>query len=119
LVEVHDLSQAVLAKLANISTWAFVSTGNNIVIAGFILGSHSGDDRVVLRGIGPSLTVAGVANALADPTLELHDGNGALIASNNNQLAKKAGLDPKTYRAAKLCLDERGARPGSISSFET
>ena len=38
LVEVYDLSQAVLAKLANISTRAFVSTGDNIVIAGFILG---------------------------------------------------------------------------------
>jgi len=84
LVEVYDLSQAVTAKLGNISTRAFVSTGGDIVIAGFILGSHSGVDRIVVRGIGPSLTVAGVPNALADPTLELRDSNGALLASNNN-----------------------------------
>ena len=84
LVEAYDLSQAVLAKLANISTRAFVNAGDNIVIAGFILGGASGDDRVVVRGIGPSLTGAGVPNALADPTLELRDGNGALSLRNNN-----------------------------------
>ena len=52
LVEVYDLSQAVLAKLANISTRAFVSTGDNIVIAGFILGGHSGTDRIVCVASG-------------------------------------------------------------------
>ena len=78
LVEVYDLSQAIPARLANISTRAFVSTGDNIVIAGFMLGGNSGDDRVVVRGIGPSLTAVGVPNALADPTLELRDTNGAL-----------------------------------------
>jgi hypothetical protein len=84
LVEVYDLNQAVPAKLANISTRAFVNTGNEIVIAGFILGGNSGDDRIVVRGIGPSLTAAGVANALANPTLELHDTNGAILVANNN-----------------------------------
>jgi hypothetical protein len=84
LVEVYDLSQAVDSKLANISTRAFVSTGDNIVIGGFLLGGHSGDDRIVVRGIGPSLAALGVANALADPTLELRDGNGALLVANNN-----------------------------------
>jgi hypothetical protein len=84
LIEVYDLSQAVTAKLANISTRAFVDMGDNIVIAGFVLGGHSGDDRVVVRGIGPSLTAAGVANALADPKLELRDGNGALLFANND-----------------------------------
>ena len=84
MIEVYDLSQAVPAKLANISTRAFVGTGSDIVIAGFILGGSSGNDRVVLRGIGPSLTGSGVANALADPNLELRDSNGALIRSNNN-----------------------------------
>jgi hypothetical protein len=84
LVEVYDLNQAVPAKLTNISTRAFVNTGNNIVIAGFILGNHNGDDGIVVRGIGPSLTTAGVPNALANPTLELRNANGAILASNNN-----------------------------------
>jgi len=84
LIEVYDLSQAVLAKLANISTRAFVSTGDNIVIGGFLLGGQNGDDRIVVRGLGPSLTALGVTNALANPTLELRDGNGSLLISNND-----------------------------------
>src|SRR5205814_2540960 len=81
LVEVYDLNQAAASKLANISTRAFVSTGSNIVIAGFILGGNSGADNVILRGIGPSLPVPSV---LANPTLELRDPNGALIRSDDN-----------------------------------
>jgi Tol biopolymer transport system component len=84
LVEVYDLSQAVPAKLANISTRAFVDTGNNIVIAGFILGGNKGNDRIVARGIGPSLTGFGVSNALANPILELRDSNGAPLRFNDN-----------------------------------
>ena len=80
MVEVYDLSQAVLAKLANISTRAFVSTGDNIVIAGFMLGSHNGNDRIVVRG----LSATGVPNPLVNPTLELRDANGVLIASDND-----------------------------------
>ena len=84
LVEVYDLSPSDVSKLANLSTRAFVSTGDNIVIAGFLLGGHNGDDRIVVRGLGPSLTALGVSNALADPTLELRDGNGALLRANDN-----------------------------------
>ena len=84
LIEVYDLNQAVLAKLANISTRALVGTGNDVVIAGFILGGSIGNDRIVVRGIGPSLAAAGVPNALANPTLELRDANGVLLASNND-----------------------------------
>jgi hypothetical protein len=81
LVEVYDFSQAASAKLANISTRAFVSTGSDLVIAGFILGGGTGEGRVAVRGVGPSLTVP---NALADPILELRDGDGALLVSNND-----------------------------------
>ncbi len=86
-MEVYDLSPAVPAKLANISTRAFVNTGANIVIAGFILGgnpSQASNDRIVVRGIGPSLTALGVSDALPDPSMELRDGNGALLIANNN-----------------------------------
>jgi len=85
LVELYDLSQGTAARLGNISTRAFVGrTGDEIVIAGFILGSHNDADRIAVRGLGPSLTAAGVPNALADPTLELRDSNGALYGLNNN-----------------------------------
>jgi sugar lactone lactonase YvrE len=80
LVEIYDLDQSSSTKLANISTRGFVGTGTSVMIGGFILG-NPGFGKVIVRAIGPSLPVAG---ALADPTLELHDGYGALIASNDN-----------------------------------
>jgi hypothetical protein len=54
------------------------------VIAGFILGSGAGEDRVVVRGMGPSLSQFGISNPLQDPTLELRDQNGTLLRSNND-----------------------------------
>jgi hypothetical protein len=83
LVEVYDLDKTV-GKLANISTRAFVGTNNDIVIAGFILSGASGQDSIVVRGLGPSLSATGVPDALADPTLELRNGDGALLLANND-----------------------------------
>ena len=54
------------------------------MIGGFILGGGGKDVDVVVRALGPSLTDFGVTGALADPTLELHDENGALIQDNDN-----------------------------------
>ena len=54
------------------------------MIAGFFLGGSDGDDRILVRGIGPSLTAAGMSSMLTDPTLELRDGNGALLVANND-----------------------------------
>ena len=91
LVEVYDLGIASPtlpdnARLANISTRGFVDTGDNVIIGGFIIRPQAPatSTRVVIRAIGPSLTQFGIANALADPTLELRDGNGALLVANNN-----------------------------------
>jgi hypothetical protein len=83
LVEVYDLNQPA-GRLANISTRAFVQTGSDITIAGFILGNQNGPDRVAIRGIGPSLTSAGISNPLPNPALELRDGNGVLLIANND-----------------------------------
>jgi hypothetical protein len=83
LVEVYDLSTDASSILRNISSRAFVQTGDNVMIGGFIV-PGTATKRVIVRAIGPDLTRYGVPNALADPTLELHDSNGALIASNNN-----------------------------------
>jgi hypothetical protein len=79
-VEVYDLNQAVDSRLANISTRGLVQIEDNVLIGGLIvLGQNP--LRVIVRAIGPSLSVSG---ALGDPTLELHDGNGATIAANDN-----------------------------------
>jgi Alpha-galactosidase, CBM13 domain len=71
------------ATLGNISTRSFVQTGDNAMIGGFIV-RGGGTKRVIIRAIGPDLSQYGVPDPLQDPTLELHDGTEALIASNNN-----------------------------------
>jgi hypothetical protein len=80
--EVYNLNQSVLADLANISTRGFVDTNDNVMIGGFISGNHL--TTVLVRAIGPSLGAFGIPNFLPDPTLELHDANGALLISNDN-----------------------------------
>ena len=72
-----------ISTLGNVSTRAFVQTGDRVVIGGFIV-QGTQTKRVIIRAIGPELTQYGIPNALGNPTLELHDGTGALIASNNN-----------------------------------
>ena len=77
----YDLTQAT--NLSNISTRSFVQTGEHVMIGGFIV-QGSGPKRVIIRAIGPELTQFGIPDALANPTLELHNGSGALISSNDN-----------------------------------
>ena len=71
------------SKLANLSTRGQVETGNDVLIGGIIV-VGSDPQKVIVRAIGPSLGGAGVAGALQDPALELHDGDGTLIASDDN-----------------------------------
>ncbi len=83
LVEVYDLTPAASSSLGNISTRSFVQTSDNVMIGGFIV-QGTGPKRVIIRAIGPELTQFGITNPLANPTLELHDGTGAVIASNDD-----------------------------------
>lgn len=86
LVEVYDNNQAADAELSNISTRGFVDGQDNVMIGGFILGNSSTTGRIAIRGIGPSLSQFGLNPVLADPTLELHDANGATLISNDDWL---------------------------------
>ena len=82
LFELYDLNSPT-GRVANISTRSRVETGDNIMIGGFILGGVNAT-KVIVRAIGPSLVPAGVADALLDPTLELHDSNGSLLDANDD-----------------------------------
>jgi hypothetical protein len=82
LIEVYDLD-ANKSLLANISSRGLVDTGDNVMIGGFIAGNQSGNTKVLVRGIGPSLQ-GKVPNPLSDPILELHDSNGAILESNDD-----------------------------------
>lgn len=111
LVEAFDLDQTVPSRLANISTRGVVGTGDNVLIGGFILGPNAGGTpRVVVRAIAPSLASAGIQGAVQDPTLELHDGQGNTIASNDNwKDAQEAelvasGVPPTDDREAAIVI---------------
>jgi hypothetical protein len=91
LVEVYDLNPDDGSILGNISTRGLVGAMDDVMIGGVIVGDGTANSKVMVRGLGPSLSQAGVSNVLADPTLELHDGNGATIASNDNWKTRSDG----------------------------
>ena len=112
LVEVYDLGTASLdisteSKLANISTRGKVQTDDNVMIGGFIVGGSTASN-ILVRAIGPELTAQGVAGALEDTTLELHDKDGALIISNDDwketqqAVIEATGLAPKDDRESAI-----------------
>ena len=112
LVEAYDLNPVANSKLANIGTRGFVETDDNVMIGGFIAGLQDRTSTaVVVRALGPSLTSKGVPNALQDPTLELHDQNGAILASNDNW-----GTDPNAREVAETGLAPTDPRESAIYS---
>jgi hypothetical protein len=107
LVEVYDLESGISSTLANLSTRGFVGVGDNVMIGSLIIGN--GDSPIVaLRAIGPTLASSGIGNPLLDPTIELHDGNGAVIGFNDNwkdfqvQAVNATQLAPTDDRKAAL-----------------
>jgi hypothetical protein len=91
LVEIYDLNPDDGSILGNISTRGLVGTADNVMIGGVIVGDGTVTSTVMVRGLGPSLSQAGVSNVLADPALELHDANGSTIASNDNWKTRSDG----------------------------
>ena len=109
LVEIYDLDDARdTLRLTNSSARGSILTGNNILIGGVIIGRGDTRIRILARAVGPSLTSQGVAYALVDPTLQLYDGNGEVIASNDDwkdtqqQEIEAIGLAPSNDRESAI-----------------
>jgi hypothetical protein len=119
LVELYDLDADGGAQVVNISTRGFVLTGENVMIGGLIV---TGNDptHLVVRGIGPSLGNFGVPDPLADPFLELHDGNGALLQANNDwrdtqeAALQNTGLAPSSDRESAMLI---AVAPGNYTAI--
>jgi arylsulfate sulfotransferase len=67
----------------NLSTRGLVSTGDNVLIGGFII-TGTNPKSIVLRALGPSLSSFGVSNVLGDPVLSVYNSSHTLVASNDN-----------------------------------
>jgi hypothetical protein len=119
LVEIYDVLSDDNSALANISTRGFVGTLDNVMIGGLIIGAgEGGGSRVVVRAIGPSLAEAGVENVLPDPTLELHDGNGVLIASNDNwKVSDLTGQSQETEVRATMLAPANDLESAIVTSL--
>jgi len=100
LVEVYDLESTTNTHLANISGRAFVSTGDDVLIGGVIVRGDA-PEQVLFRAIGPSLGAKGVTDALQDPTLDLYDVDGNLVAHNDNWMEEPDGT-PNPARTAEI-----------------
>ncbi|MEY2511173.1 MAG: hypothetical protein QOE26_1936 [Verrucomicrobiota bacterium] len=82
VVDAYDLSTASSASLVNVATRGLIQPGDGLMIGGFI--TENGLVKAVVRAIGPSLAGFGITNTLADTTLQLRDGNGAIVVENDD-----------------------------------
>ncbi len=83
LVEAYDVGGPGSARLVNVSARNRVGTGSDVLIAGFSIAGR-GSKQLLIRAVGPTLATFGVAGALADPALQVLDGQGATVAANDN-----------------------------------
>ncbi len=84
LLEVYDLDAANATRLANLSARGSVGRSDDVMIGGFIVRGNGAQVRLLVRAVGPSLAAQGITEPLLDPRLEIRDGNGALLAANND-----------------------------------
>jgi sugar lactone lactonase YvrE len=109
-----SLATEATPRLVNLSTRAFVGTGSNIVIAGFVVSGPPGSsEQVLVRGVGPTLASFGVSAVLANPVLTVIDSTGAVVASNTGW---GTGADPAGVAAATTAVGAFTLPSGSADS---
>lgn len=102
------LSSVSASNLANLSTRAFVGTGNNVVIGGFII-QGSQPATVIVRGIGNSLLALGIDDALSDPVIELHSSAGGTISESDDWVDDSWATTVASYH-----LDPTNSRESAV-----
>jgi len=99
LIECYDgASSDSSARLVNASARAYVGTGDDVLIPGFVI-SGTGTVRLLVRAVGPTLGNFGVSGALADPLLALYQ-SGTLIGLNNDWQAASNAAQVATATAS-------------------
>ena len=121
LVELYDLNTTG-GRAGNISTRGRVGTGNNVMVAGFIVGAGA-SKPVVLRGLGATLSDSGVANSLGDPVLDLRDANGNSVRANDDwesdpeaNEVRNSGLAPRYGNESAMHVTLNGGSYTAILS---
>lgn len=110
LVEIYDVELLTNTHLANISTRGLVSVGDDVLIGGVIVRGGQ-PEQFVFRAIGPSLANSGISGFLADPQLDLHDGQGTIVAHNDNWKEENGAPDA----AREAAINATGLAPTNDS----
>jgi PKD repeat protein len=100
LTEIYDVDRLPGSRLTNVSARMNVTAGEGTLIAGLVIVGNA-PTTVLIRGVGPTLSVFGVAGVLADPTIALFAGT-TRIASNDNWEAGTGTVAEMTGAAAKV-----------------
>ena len=119
LLEIYDLDREPISHVGNISARGFVGGDDAVLIEGFIVAGSGAPARLVVRGMGPSLAMADVAEPLADPVLEVRDADGVLLAVNDNWADGQANEIESTALAPPNALDAAvviDAPPGAYTA---
>lgn len=123
LLEVYDAGSGTAARLVNVSARNQVGTGDNILIAGFVVDGTVARS-LLIRAVGPTLAAFGVPGTLTDPKLEIYTSAGVKVAENDNWSAALAGtaatvgafaLNPDSLDAALLLTLPPGAYSAQVS----
>ena len=125
ILEIYDLDPAADSKLANISTRAFASNGDDTLIAGFTVGKEIGVDNIIVRGLGPGLYYAGLydySQLIGDPFVEVRNANGATLGTNDYwngdgndwEDIRRFGMEPSSITEAVLVTN---VGPGAYTAL--
>jgi hypothetical protein len=80
LAEVYKVGSGS-TDLINVSTRAFVGLGSSVEIGGFVVQGTQAQ-TVLVRAVGPTLSQFGVTGTLAQPSLNVVDSAGNVVATN-------------------------------------
>jgi vibriolysin len=115
MVEAYDADSSNPNRLTAIATRAYVGTGENVTIVGFVI-TGSGNKTLLIRGLGPKLGSQGVSGYLADPQLSLYQG-GTQIRYNNNWSTDENGMDV-SFETANVA-SRVGAQSLTANSYDS
>jgi uncharacterized delta-60 repeat protein len=106
-------------RFVNLSTRAFVGTGERAVVLGFVI-PPGASRAVAVRGIGPSLAQFGVTAPLQDARLELFDASGRQRGANDHWREYSGSLSgtgafPLAVESKDAALANGALPPGSYT----
>jgi hypothetical protein len=103
LAEVYDADTNPSGPLLNVSSRGFVGSGENVLTAGFVVGG-SAPKRVLIRGVGPSLSAFGVTGTLANPVVKVYQGSTIVAQNDDWQTASAGGASAADISAAATAV---------------